>query len=69
MKIILVALLSVLSICKKHRHRKTKDPLDYFPRPTSYKAKYLDNENTVAPKHLSVGNLISVDNDAGLTAD
>ena len=43
--------------------------MDFFPRPDSYKSTFLDNENTVAPKWHSLGGLISVDNDAGETAD
>lgn len=46
-----------------------KDPLDFFPRPDSYKSKFMDNENTVAPKYTALGGLISVDNDAGRLAD
>lgn len=60
-------MLSV-ALAKKHRVHK-KDPLDYFPRETAYKSTFLDNENTVAPKYLPIGGLISVDNEAGLTAD
>ena len=62
-------LLAIFAFANSKKHKTKKDPLDYFPRPDTYKAKFLDNENTVAPKYHALGGLISVDNDAGELAD